>query len=153
MMPHQHSTSSSTSQPGHAAANAAAPAGIARSSSSFKQSNIGSTSSTATRATSGGIAAAPPAGSSDGSSGSNGGSNAVVTGSIKLYAVVDAAAASPFRSHSPKGSKGLDWSANWGDVLQHMAQRLTWTDPRFNLQVCVFLCVIVRVASGGEGGG
>jgi hypothetical protein len=29
----------------------------------------------------------------------------------------------------------LDWSADWGDVLKHMAQRLEWTDERFNLQV------------------
>jgi hypothetical protein len=49
--------------------------------------------------------------------------------------VVDAAARSPFVSHSPKGSTGLDWSADWGDVLKHMAQRLEWTDEQFNLQV------------------
>jgi hypothetical protein len=63
-----------------------------------------------------------------------------------MYAVVDASAPSPFVSHSPKGSTGLDWSANWGQVVQHMAQRLAWADERFNLQVCLWVaqcCVCI----------
>jgi hypothetical protein len=45
----------------------------------------------------------------------------------------------------------LDWSANWGQVLQHMAQRLDWTDPRFSLQVCVLRVIFVwcRCVAGG----
>lgn len=65
-----------------------------------------------------------------------------------MYAVVDGAAPSPFVSHSPKGSKGLDWSATWGEVVQHMAQRLAWADERFNLQVCGCVGCIWLVGGG-----
>jgi hypothetical protein len=112
-----------------AAPAAAAPAGphAAVSSSSSSSSRGLRGSSVSTQAASTSTPSTAPLSSSSSSSSA--------AGSIKLYAVVDAAAASPFRSHSPQGSQGLDWSANWGQVLQHMAQRLDWTDPRFSLQV------------------
>lgn len=102
---------------------------------SSSSSSSGGRHSSVTRAASTGAAATVPPGGSSISSGSSGG-KASTAGSIKLYAVVDGSAPSPFVSHSPKGSKGLDWSADWGDVVKHMAQRLEWTDERFNLQVC-----------------
>jgi hypothetical protein len=52
-----------------------------------------------------------------------------------MYAIVDTGAPSPFKAHSPQRAGGPDWSSTWGDVLQHMARRLAWTDERFDLQV------------------
>jgi len=90
----------------------------------------GSRHTAAHAASSGAAVTTGPPGSSGSSSSSVG-----VAGSIKLYAVVEASAPSPFKAHSPKDTKGLDWSADWGEVLRHMTQRLSWTDERFDLQV------------------